>query len=54
MHLQQVPQVSFLSRAERFVQQGVNVMGTLKGAAELGRGLYAGFQAVRPFAMALM
>ena len=54
MHLQKVPPESFLSKAERVVNQGVSVMGTLKGAYELGKGLYQGFQAVRPLAMALI
>ena len=50
---QHISHESFLDKSSRLVQQGVQVMGTLKGAVELGRGIYAGFQAARPL-LALM
>ena len=56
MH-QRAPAESFLGKATRLVQQGVGVMSTLKGAVDIGRTLYGGFQAVRtvaPLAMALI
>ena len=51
------PTESFLGKATKLVHQGVNIMGTLKGAYDLGRGLYSGIQAARavaPLAMALI
>ncbi len=50
MHLQKVTPETFLSKAERLVNQGVSVMGTLKGAWELGKGVA---QMARPL-LALM
>ncbi len=49
MH-QKIPPETFLSKAERLVNQGVQVMGTLKGAWDLGKGVV---QAARPL-LALM
>ena len=49
MH-QKLPPETFLSKAERLVNQGVQVMGTLKGAWELGKGVA---QVARPL-LALM
>ena len=50
---QKIPQESFLNKAQRHVEQGVQLMSTLKGAWELGRGVYAGLQAASPL-LALM
>ena len=51
------PTESFLGKATKLVHQGVGVMSTLKGAYDLGRGLYTGIQAARavaPLAMAAL
>ena len=51
------PTESFLGKATKLVHQGVGVMSTLKGAYDLGRGLYSGIQAARavaPLAMAAL
>jgi len=54
MALQKVPPESFLDRSLRVANQGVQVMGTLKGAYEAGRTLYGGVTTAAAYARPLL
>ena len=54
MALQKVPPESFLDRSLRVANQGVQVMGTLKGAFEAGRTLYGGLSAAAAYARPIL
>ncbi len=48
MHQTPPPTESFFSKSVRLANQGVQVMGTVKGLYDAGRFLYTGLQAARP------
>ena len=47
MHQKQ-PTESFLNKGFRLANQGLNIMGTMKGIYETGKFGYGGLQAARP------
>jgi hypothetical protein len=53
MHIK-APQESFLDKSVRLANQGVNLMGTLKGAYEAGRAIYGGVSAAATMARPLL
>jgi hypothetical protein len=53
MHIK-APQESFLDKSVRVAQQGVNIMGTLKGAYEVGKTIYGGVSAAATMARPLL
>ena len=46
--LQKQPNESFLNKSVRLANQGLNIMGTMKGIYETGKFVYGGLQAARP------
>ena len=54
MHQNAPPPESFLNKSVRLVHQGVETMGTIKGAYEGLRALYGGAQAAAAYARPLM
>jgi hypothetical protein len=53
MH-KQIPQDSFFDKSIRVANQGVQIMGTLKGLYEGGRTLYGGLSAAATYAAPLL
>jgi hypothetical protein len=49
-----VPSESFLNKAVRVGEQGVQLMGTLKGAWEAGRTVYGGMATAASYARPLL
>jgi hypothetical protein len=54
MHNIRAPQESFFDKSVRVAQQGVNIMGTLKGAYELGRTVYGAASTAATYARPLL
>jgi hypothetical protein len=54
MHNIRAPQENFFDKSVRVAQQGVNIMGTLKGAYEAGRAIYGGVSAAATMARPLL
>ena len=48
MHQIRPPSEGFFDKSVRLANQGVQLMGTLKGAYEAGKFVYGGLQAARP------
>ena len=53
MH-KQIPSESFFNKAVRVGEQGVQLMGTLKGAWETGRTIYGGMAQAANYARPLL
>ncbi len=53
MH-QKIQPESFLDKSVRVANQGVQIMGTLKGAWEAGRSIYGGLSAAATYARPLL
>ena len=51
---QKIPPESFLDKTVRVANQGVQLMGTLKGAWEAGRTLYGGLSTAANYARPLL
>ncbi len=47
MHQKQ-PEESFFNKSYRLANQGVQIMGTMKGLYDAGKFVYGGLQAARP------
>ena len=47
MHIKQ-PEESFFNKSVRLANQGVQLMGTMKGLYDAGKFVYGGLQAARP------
>ena len=47
MHIKQ-PEESFFNKSVRLANQGVQIMGTMKGLYDAGKFVYGGIQAARP------
>ena len=45
---QKQPNESFLNKSVRLANQGLNIMGTMKGIYETGKFVYGGLQVARP------
>jgi hypothetical protein len=54
MHNIRAPQESFFDKSVRVAQQGVNLMGTLKGAYEAGRTIYGAASTAATYARPLL
>jgi hypothetical protein len=54
MHNIRAPQESFLDKSVRLANQGVSIMGTLKGAYEAGRAMYGAASTVATYARPLL
>ena len=51
---QKLPPESFLDKSVRVANQGVQIMGTLKGAWEAGRSIYGGLSTAATYARPLL
>ncbi len=51
---QQLPPESFLDKSMRVANQGVQIMGTLKGVWEAGRTIYGGLNTAATYARPLL
>ena len=51
---QKLPPESFFDKSVRVANQGVQIMGTLKGAWEAGRSIYGGLSAAATYARPLL
>ena len=54
MHQNAPPPESFFNKSVRLAHQGVETMGTLKGAWEAGRALYGGISTAAAYARPLL
>ena len=48
VHAVRAPHESFFNKSVRLANQGVQIMGTLKGVYDAGKMIYAGAQTVAP------